>query len=270
LSTKDLVAASTRSAAAGLQRGLGIWPKTFCLISGAPRSGTTAVARWLGEQPRIALCIESRTLIAAHRFLDEVHRFEALAKYEDELVRAARRMVKDHDRGKRLLLGRRALIDKEPLEPIALPDGQFDAFLSNVRRILPKAKLLFLVRDPVASVHSMAKRDWGVSLADAAPRRFSLAEHVETCCRAVGAILSAVQDFDAYACDFGRLRRNAVEESQRIAYFLEIPEGPFFPLREADVPDFAEEERAQIRAAFRKRGDALAAHDLSAFAARGR
>ena len=249
--------------AAGLQRTLRIWPKTFCLISGAPRSGTTALARWLGEHPRIALCIESRTLVATHRFLGEVHRFEALAKYEDELIRGARRMLKDHYRGKRLLLGRRALIDKEPLEPIALPGGQFDAFLADVRRLLPGAKLLFLVRDPLASVYSMMKRDWGVSLAEAESRRFPLTQHVETWCRAVDAILPYVEDPDAYVCPFGRLRQDAVAESRRIAHFLEIPEGPPFRPREASVPDFGEEERAQILAAARERVDALAAHGLS-------
>ncbi|MBW2423360.1 MAG: sulfotransferase [Deltaproteobacteria bacterium] len=197
MSAKDFLAASARPLSPGLQHRLGIWPKAFCLISGAPRSGATAVARWLGEHPRIALCIESRTLFAAHRFLGEVRRFEALAKCEGELARGARRMVKDHCRGKRPLLGRRALIDEEPLEPIALPDGQFDAFLADVRRRLPNAMLLFLVRDPVASVYSMVRCDWGVSLADADPRRFSLAEHVETWCRAVDAIFSDVEDPDA-------------------------------------------------------------------------
>jgi hypothetical protein len=263
MSTKDVLWAGARSVAAGLQRGLGIWPKTFCLISGAPRSGTTAVARWLGEQPRVALCIESRTLVAAHRFLDEVHRFEALAKYDDELARSARRMVKDHYRGKRLLFGRRALVDKEPLEPIALPDGRYDAFVSDVRRLLPKARLLFLVRDPVASVYSMRKRDWGVSLTDADPRRFSLEDHVESWCRAVDVILSYVEDPQAYICEFGRLRHDAVEESRRIAHFLEISEGPSFRPREAGVPDFGEEERARILAATRERVEALASHGLS-------
>ena len=45
---------------------------------------------------------------------------------------------------------------KEPLEPIAFPDRHYEQFLDNTRLLFPNIKLLFMVRDPLATIWSMS------------------------------------------------------------------------------------------------------------------
>lgn len=120
-----------------LQRRLRLWPRHFCLITGAPRTGTTALAEWLAEHPDTIALLESRTLVAVHRFLEQVQRFKDLEQNRQDLIPMARFLACDYYRSREVLLRRRLLVDKEPLEPIAFPDKQYQAFLNNVRILFP-------------------------------------------------------------------------------------------------------------------------------------
>jgi len=160
-------------------KGSRFWPKhkhwparqRFCLVSGAPRSGTTAVLDWLDSLWEVAGFDESRILIAIHRLMEEIYRFKDLEKNKGHITDMARRLAYEYYCSQRILLKQNLIVNKEPLEPIAFPDKRYKAFLENVKILFPEAKFLFMIRDPVATVFSMRQRKWGYSLKEFEPRQ---------------------------------------------------------------------------------------------------
>ena len=104
-----------------VQAFLNIRPTGIGFVTGCPRTGTSAMVKWLGTQKNIARSFESRTLIAAHRFLSAEERFESLHRRRTILIALIRQLVLKYY-ARRKYIWRKQVIDKEPLEPIALPD----------------------------------------------------------------------------------------------------------------------------------------------------
>ena len=246
----------------GLQRRLRIWPGRFGLVTGPPRSGTTAMVQWLGRRPDVAGFWESRVLIAGHRLLDEVHRFKRLDANRDDLIALTRRLVYDHYARQQVLMGRRLILDKEPLEPIALPDARYAAFLANVRLLIPEARLVFMIRDPLATVFSMTQRTWGHSLHPPEYRSFSLETYAETWCACVEALLPLLDDPRVYVRPFGRLVAAPEEESARIAEFLDLPRRAPFEPQPTRTLDFSPEDRAFVQQRTQPQREALHARGI--------
>jgi len=250
-----------KAAASALQKRIGTRPKHFALISGAPRSGTTAVGAWLCDCRGVAGFMESRILVAVHRFIEQVRRFEDLQCMQDDLMELARDLVYAYYADRVVFFRKTLLLDKEPLEPIAFPDKRYKAFVDNVRGMLPEAKLLFMMRDPVSAVASMRQRRWGYSLTNARPREFSLAEHVDAWCASTDCVLQYANDPNTYICQFNRLVSEPELESKRICDFLEIPISiPFRPhpthpveLSDREVEFILSESKERIEA-LRERG----------------
>jgi len=252
-------------------KGSGIWPKykhwpeykRFCLVSGAPRSGTTAMLDWLGSQREIAGFDEPRMLIAIHRFMEEVCRFKDLEKNEAHVIDMARRLAYEYYCSQRILLKQNLIVNKEPLEPIAFPDKRYKAFLENVRTLFPEAKFLFMIRDPVATVFSMRQRKWGYSLKGFEPQTFSIEEHVGNWCACADIILQYSTDPDSYICQFGRLIHDPENESGKIFDFLSLCKGKSFKPKQTKIIGFSDEEREQILERSRPQLAALHAHGIS-------
>lgn len=238
------------------------WPEQFCLITGSPRSGTTALERWLGEQREIVAFHESRVLIAIHRFIEETARFHRL-EFTGEFADMARDLAYEYYSNRSILVGRRAIIDKEPLEPIAFPDMDYASFLQNLRLLFPDGKLIFMVRDPVATIWSMRQREWGHSLIDYEPHQFTLDEHIKNWCACADLILEYAEDPRAYVCSFGRLVDNPREESARILSFLRIAGCEPFRPREVKSIGFSIEERDYIEQKTQSRVDAFKQQGIS-------
>ncbi len=241
-SVMEALSRNAKAVAKMLQKPLRIRPKHFCLISGAPRSGTTAVGSWLCDCHGVAGFMESRILVAVHRFIQEIHRFEDLDCCQEKLIPLARRLVYGYYADHAVLFRKTLLLDKEPLEPIAFPDKHYTAFLENIRAVLPETKLLLMVRHPVASVSSMSQRKWGYSLTDTPPQELSLEEHVETWCSSVESILKYADDPNTYICQFGRLVSEPEKESKQICDFLEIPASNLFRPRPTHSVELAHKE----------------------------
>lgn len=199
----------------------------LALITGSPRSGTTAMLDWLGARPRVVAHEESRILLAAHRFLAEVDRFQALDDARDDALHALRSCclayaMRDAPESTRLL------IEKEPLEPIALPAGDYAGFLRNVRSLYPGIRMIFMVRHPVATVSSMRARQWGASLARASARSFSLDECITTW-RANAALAAQLAgDRLVLRCHYEELVADPAAGSVRIADYLGLSGTPPF------------------------------------------
>lgn len=221
------------------------WPEQFCLITGAPRSGTTAVERWLNSQAKVAALHETRVLIAVHRFLEETNRHKTFINNE-KFVNMGRRLAYDLYRNHCIITGNELMIDKEPLEPIAFPDKNYSLFLQNYRLVFPNGKLLFMVRDPFAAIWSMNERQWGHSLKNYTPRSFSLDSYIQNWCECTDLILNYTGDKNCYVCSFEKLVNNPVVESERIFKFLQIKKGKPFQPRSVKTVQFEKNERTYI------------------------
>lgn len=233
------------------------WPERFCLITGAPRSGTTALYGWLDQNKQVRAATESRILVAATALVEQATRFKRLRWRREELIIRSRDLVAVHYGGRRILPNREVVIDKEPLEPIAFPDRRYGAFLKNMRILFPGVRFLFMVRDPLATVWSMRQRKWGYSLVDQEPRAFSLEEHVQNWCECADLAIQYAEDPHSYACSFERLVSDSEAESRRIEKFLGVAPADPFETNPVKKVGFGEEERAYILQTTRPQVQAL-------------
>jgi len=229
-----------------LQKSFRLFPKEICLISGAPRSGTSVLCEWLSHQPGVLGFSESRILVSMHGFINEIYRFQNLNKDSASIINMARHLFFDYYSSSNILIGKRLLVNKEPLEPIAFPSKDYKKFILNYRRLFPESKLLLAIRDPIATIWSMTRRMWGVSLADMETRRFSIEEYTENWCSCADLILQYCSDPNTYIVQFGRLVNEPESESRRIFDFLNIRKGISFKPRQTKEIGFSNEEQEKI------------------------
>ncbi len=223
-----------------------LFPREICLITGAPRSGTSALSVWLGQQPGVAAFAESRILVSIHKFLVEALRFKNLERENLRITSLARQLVLDYYFNSRLLIGEKLVIDKEPLEPIAFPAKDYEPFISSVKQLLPDSRLLFAIRDPLATIWSMSRRTWGESLQNETARKFTIEEHTENWCACANLIARHCTDPKTYVVQFGNLVNDSENESKRIFSFLNIRHGITFQPQPTKEIGFSSEEQAKI------------------------
>lgn len=256
---RDLV----RRAALEFQETLNLFPKEICLISGAPRSGTTALLDWLGHQAGVAAFQESRILVSIHRFIDEVYRFNHLERESRQLVRLARHLVVRYYASNRVLIGKQLVVDKEPLEPIAFPSREYGQFLVHVRRMFPESKILLAVRDPLATIWSMSGRTWGESLTAATAKQFTIQEYAQNWCACADLVLEYCHDPKTYIVQFGRLMSDPGNESRRILEFLNLRSSRLFETRPTRSIGFNQEQAEEILHFVQPRLNLLRAEGIS-------
>lgn len=236
--------------------------KNFCLITGAPRSGTTALSEWLGHQPAVLSFQESRILVSIHRFIEEIDRFQNLDRNSTLIAKLARRLVYDYYSTENTLIGKRLVVDKEPLEPIAFPAKDYPQFIVNFRRVFPHSKLLFVIRDPIATIWSMSRRRWGESLANEEAKEFMLDEYIENWCSCVELILSYQSDPNSYIVPYGRLVKDPQTESGRICDFLKIRYRDSFEPHQTKEIGFSNYERGKILLSVQPQLDLLSSQGI--------
>jgi hypothetical protein len=260
---QTLIKGITKAVILKLQKNFSLFPRAICLISGAPRSGTTALCEWLGHQRGVSGFHESRILVGIHGFMGEVNRFRNLDTDGATTVRLARQLVFDYYSSSRILIGKRLLLDKEPLEPIAFPSKDYGQFIINVKRMLPDSKLLLAIRDPLATIWSMSQRTWGSSLTDMETRRFTLEEYVENWRACADLIVQYRSDPNTYIVQFGRLIHDSENESKRIFDFLNIHRGISFQPHQTNKTGFGNEERGNILRRVKPHLELLNSHGIS-------
>jgi hypothetical protein len=253
-----------RPAVLRVQRTFRLFPQEICLISGAPRSGTTALIDWLGHQPGVAAFEESRILVGIHRFIEDVYRFNKLERDSERLVNLARHLVLDYYSSCRVLIGKRILLDKEPLEPVAFPSREYGRFLVHVRRLFPESKILLAVRDPLATVWSMSERTWGESLTNGGTKQFTIEEYAQNWCACADLVLRYRSDPRTYVVQFGRLMNDPGDESRRILDFLNVRHGEIFEPRQTRDIGFSKEQRETILGVVQPQLDLLNGQGISA------
>lgn len=232
-----------------VQATVGIQPRRRGLILACPRSGTTALSGWLSQFRDIKSLMQSRILLAATQFMVQCNRFETLKIQNEELEMAARRVVNQFYANRCWLAGK-TLIDKENLEPIAFPDQNYEQYIKVVRQLFPDVRLLFMVRDPVATVWSMCNREWGYSLAGSPPlRKFSFDECIDIWTRSAAAISACMTLPQTYVCRFESLVNDPISESERICDFLDVRLSSPFLAKPTKAVGFSDAQTRQIRQA---------------------
>ncbi len=217
----------------------------FVLVTGCPRSGTSALAAWLKEQPTVAGFSETRILIAAHAFLREVQKFKALHTRQEQLLAEVSGTVY-RSYGNPQKPWKHVVVEKEPLEPLAFPDGDYESFLKSVKLLFPKVKIVFMIRNPISTIWSMRNRKWGVSLVEGSPVERTLPDCIDVWC-------STTRLIDQYRCNervcicrFEELVANSNNESRRVLKALGLAPGrPFQPVK-TKPPNFTPSELDQI------------------------
>ena len=241
-----------------LQAALGIRPHAISLLCGCPRSGTSAMRNWLQLQPGVAALFESRIMISAHRFVEEVERFGVLHANKNILLLQIKKLVFSYC-ARTKLIWRKQLVVKEPLEPIAFPDKRYGDFLKNVRAVFPEMKMIFMIREPVGTIWSMTQRKWGYSLTKKDLRTYSVEESVLIWQACAELACEYASEPNTYICLFDKLIREPEEESRRIFNFLSINSTNFFKPKPTKTPGFNEEEKNYILRETQPQRDLLSA-----------
>jgi hypothetical protein len=126
----SIIRDSVRSGLLKIQKQLPLFPRSFCFATGAPRSGTGAMASWIGQQPRVKGFSESKILFVAHQLRRSCWEWDRFP--EGTVIRRVRRFVQSSYAEVGVYLGSRMLLDKEPLDPLSLPPNQYKSFINVV------------------------------------------------------------------------------------------------------------------------------------------
>jgi len=219
-----------------LQEKFCLKPRSFCLIVACARSGSTAIAGWLSRQPSIVYANQSRILPVASNYIQYAENFKNLTENRELLLQMGRDLVWRYYTHSAFLWSR-VLIDKENFDATVFPDGRFEEFLDAIHELFPHMKILFLVRDPVATIWSMQKKEWwGYSLTQRPLFQLSLDECIKIWNDSAMLASKYRGNKKAYICEFENLVANPEKESENISQFLKIPYlKPFAPISTATV-----------------------------------
>ena len=158
---KLLSNAHTKRCILFLQKAFRLKPNVFCLTVACARSGSTALVGWLSRQSDVVYVGQSRVLPIVSRYIQNVDSFENLHSNRDSLLILGRNLVWQYY-SSMWFIWNRILIDKENFDPTVFPNGKIERFLDDVRELFPDIKILFLVREPIATISSMQKKNFGV------------------------------------------------------------------------------------------------------------
>ncbi len=236
----------TSSVLLGLQKKLHLRPRSLCLVVACARSGSTALSNWLNNQSGVVSAGQSRILTVTCRYIQDIDGFKSLNLNRALLLKLANELVWQYYANS-FFLWNYVLVDKENFDPTAFPYGRYEEFLDTVQSLFPDIKLLFLVRDPVATIWSMhQKKLWGYSLTRRSLLTYTRDEYIDIWNQS--AILASKYRGvkNAYICEFKKLVATPEKESAKIFKFLAIPGSSLFcPKATAEI-GFDQTERQYI------------------------
>jgi hypothetical protein len=214
-------------------------------ITGCPRSGTTALLRWVESHKKVVGFGETRILLSSHYFWREVKKHRMLSSDKDVIIRLLRNLIAEYYSSKKFLWGHK-VIDKLPLEPVVLDSEPYKEFIQNVKELLPRVKIIFMIRNPVSTVWSMKNREWGRSLTIKESRRFTLETCIHIWKANANIIAEYMDDPFTYICKFENLVSDPEREVLKIEAFLDLKDHQSFLPKPTQQIGFTGEERKQI------------------------
>lgn len=229
-----------------LQKKLCIRPRSLCLIVACPRSGSTALGNWLSKQSSVVYAHQSRALTTICRYINDIDGFKSLHANRELLFQLANEIVWQYYSNS-LFYWNRILVDKENFDPTGFPDERYGEFLETVQSLFPDIKIIFIVRDPVATIWSMCqKKWWGYTLTRHSLVEFSLDKYIDIWNHSAKLVPKYRCAKNVYVCKFENLVDAPEKESENIFRFLGILGGrPFYPKATAKI-DFDQTEKQYI------------------------
>ncbi len=224
-------------------------PQRLLFVTGAYRSGTTAVVRWLGDHPDVMANSESRALVALHELRNTERRFSKLHRHGEDVAALSGEMLLSLYHVTSGHSGAKVALDKEPLGPDNLAPDSYDRFVADVLETGRDTRVVFMVRDPVSTAWSMSQRTYGHSLTAEEPYHIDLATHLEHWNAAARTALAFGDHPRVLTCSFGELSDQPAEGSRRIAAFARLDELEPFPARPTAAVGFEPDVLAQVHAA---------------------
>lgn len=214
-------------------------PKGINFIIGCPRSGTTAVGKWLCSKSVIGFD-EQRICKLASFSLRMVDGNVSLCAHKSFMEQEAKRLIYRFI-SYRYYVRNKMVIFKEPLD-----DRDYD-FIENMERIFPKAKFIFMVRNPINVVNSMLKKLWGGSgRSDVEPKKMTLNEAVNLWKFNANLWVKHKEKSNLLLLKFENLVENSQAESQRVGEFMQINHLRVFAPKETKKVDLEDQVIQQI------------------------
>jgi len=189
-------------------------PREVCIITGCPRSGTTAMLKWLAKSGQTAIFHEPRICKAVSDFMDKIYRQKPLYADKDLLLHLLKRLLYGYFSHQNNIWNKIIVVK----ETLSLGD---DNFIENMSSLFLKVKIIFMVRHPVSVFNSMEKRKWGVSIRNSEPWDMPLDTGIKWWKFTVNNYLKNKNN-NLYLCVFENLIKNPESESAKIKKFLKI------------------------------------------------
>ncbi|MCP5004997.1 MAG: sulfotransferase [Planctomycetes bacterium] len=237
---------NTSSVLLGLQKKLHLRPRSLCLVVSCARSGSTAISDWLSKQSGVVYAGQSRIQTVTCRYIQEIDSFKSLTKDRALLLKLVNELVWQYY-AKSFFFWNRVLVDKENFDPTTFPHGRYEEFIDTLQYLFPDIKLLFLVRDPVATIWSMHKKKyWGYSLARSSLLTYTRDEYIDIWNQCTILASKSRGMKNVYVCEFEKLVAAPDKESAKIFKFLGIPGSNIFCPNVTDEIGFDQSERQYI------------------------
>ncbi len=233
-----------RSGALKIQEMFPLFPNSFALVTGAPRSGTSAMASWIGEQPWVKSFSETKRLFVAHRLREALWKWERFSKKEAD--QRVRELLLNGYSQEGVYIGARLLLDKEPLDPLSLSPNEYGSFLSSVESIFPSVRFIVMVRSPEAVVSSIVNREWGFSLRPEKVKSRTVKEGITSWTEANQLATKIAEKKNSYLCQFEKLMERPEEVSRELARFLGLRKYNTFQPRETSEVTLSLDERSRV------------------------
>lgn len=233
-----------RSVLIELQQRFVPFPGSFRLVSGCPRSGTSAMSSWIGSQPRVKSFAETKILFATHQLRKALCQWERFP--EKDISERIRRFACQSYALEGVYLGARTLLEKEPLDPISISPDEYRSFLTSVELAFPSARFVIMVRNPESVVSSIVSREWGFSRRGKKGQERSVRDGIEVWKKANQFAASIAQEEHVYLCRFEDLIDQPEEESRGLAQFLGLEHWEAFEPRKTSEVTLSPEESDRV------------------------
>jgi hypothetical protein len=199
-------------------------PRDVCIVTGCPRSGTSAMFHWLAKYNQTVGFNEQRICNAISDFIEKIYLCKSLYANKDILEYLLKKLLYSYLNNQKIIWNK-IIVIKEPV-----PLYSNSNFITNVRKLLPKVKIIFMVRHPVSILNSMKGRKWGFSVRGVEPHNMPLDEGIKRWKSSVSTYIKSKNE-NLYLCMFENLIKDPNTESAKIKNFLKIKQLDTFEVK---------------------------------------
>jgi len=209
-------------------------------VTGASRSGTTSIIKWLGKGKDVRIFDEIRISFAINSFLESVHRHKYLFEDREILEPLVRELFYKYISKKSFLINKTAIL-KEPVTYSGFFKMAGPNYIRNMHQLFPESKMIFMMRHPISVTNSLLKREWGISFTGVTPYQISLDDALKTWKDNARVYIHNKDKNYIYLCRYENLVKHPKEETEKIKNFLSIRHTEHFIVKESKRIDLKDD-----------------------------